>query len=332
MEKMVWTPKQLLEVSGRYWISSTLHAAVDLDLFTALGQGWHLASAISKKMRCDQRALRMFLNALCAMNLLQKKGEKFANTAVSKSFLSKKSAQYLGHMIGHHHHLLDSWSKLSFAVKSGKGVRTRAHFDKPKVLESFLMGMFNMGMQQAPAIASLVDLKKRTRLLDLGGGPGTYAIHFCLKNPLLHGTVFDRHSTRPFAESTIKKFNLARRVKFCPGDFLSDQIPGTYDVAWLSHILHGENPVAAQRIVDKAVGALEHGGLILIHEFILNDDMQGPLFPALFSLNMLLGSNGGQSYSNAQLTGMLKSAGVTKIRRLSFRGPNDSGIIMGIKA
>ncbi len=159
--------------------------------------------------------------------------------------------------------------------------------------ESFLLGMFNLANLLAPVLVKQVDLHGRRRLLDLGGGPGTYAIHFCQQNPELKASVYDLPTTRPFAERTIERFGLKERIDFQEGDFLRDKINGSFDVAWLSHILHGEGPEGCARLVEKAVTALEPGGLIMIHEFILNDDQAGPLFPALFSLNMLLGTEAG---------------------------------------
>lgn len=175
-----------------------------------------------------------------------------------------------------------------------------------------------------------MDLSEKTRLLDLGGGPGTYAIHFCLKNPRLKATVFDLPTTQATAEKTIEKFGLADRIDFLGGTYLEDTLPGGYDVAWLSHILHGEGPEGCRIIIDKAVSALKPGGTIVVHEFILDDRSGGPLFPALFSLNMLIGTEGGQAYSEQELRAMLESAGVKGIRRLPFRGPNDSGLIVGM--
>ena len=100
-------------------------------------------------------------------------------------------------------------------------------------------------------------------------------------------------------------------------------------MAWLSHILHGEGPDDCRMIIQKAVDALEPGGMIIIHDFILNNSMDGPLFPALFSLNMLLGTESGQAYSEEQIIDMLATAGARDIQRISIQSPNDSGIIVG---
>lgn len=216
------------------------------------------------------------------------------------------------------------------AVQSGQPIRTRSSFSKEEWRESFLLGMFNLAMNLAPQLVPSIDLSSKRHLLDLGGGPGTYAIHFCLHNPALKATVFDLPTTKPFAEKTIKKFKLADRIGFMAGNYVEDQITGTYDAAWLSHILHGEGPEACREIIQKTVSVLEPGAMIIVHDFILNNTMDGPLFPALFSLNMLLGTASGQSYSERQIMDMLSAAGLKDIRRLSRQTPNDSGIIIGV--
>jgi hypothetical protein len=172
------------------------------------------------------------------MELLLKQNETYANSASGRELLAKDSPRYLGHIIRHHHHLLESWSKLDQAVISGRPQRDRSSYSQEQWRESFLMGMFNLAMGLAPRIVPVIDVSDRQHLLDLGGGPGTYAIH-------------------------------------------------------------------------------------------LNNSMDGPLFPALFSLNMLLGTESGQSYSEAQITDMLAGAGASDIRRIPIESPNHSGILVG---
>ena len=101
-------------------------------------------------------------------------------------------------------------------------------------------------------------------------------------------------------------------------------------MTFYTHILHGEGHEVCQRIIAKTASVVEAGGLILVHDFILNDSLDGPLFPALFSLNMLINTSQGQSFSESQITSMLARAGVKEIHRIPFRGPNDSGIIAGV--
>ncbi len=330
MNMQEWNPGKLLEISGSYWRGCTLHAAVKLDVFTAIGDEELTSKEIAEKLNADERAATMLLNALTAMNLLARTRDKYSNTSASTSFLSKGSTRYVGNMMMHHHHLVESWTKLDEAVRTGKPVRTRSSHSSEERRESFLMGMFNQAMNVAPRVVEEIDLSNRHHLLDLGGGPGTYAIHFCLSNPELKATVYDLPTTRPFAEKTIGKFDLSDRIDFMDGDYLEQGIKGSYDVVWLSHILHAEGPEACQGIIEKALSVLETGGMLIIHDFILKNTMDGPPFPALFALNMLLGTSSGQSYSEKQIMDMLEKAGMKEVQRNPFKGPNDSGIVTGI--
>jgi precorrin-6B methylase 2 len=330
MDKRLWTAEDLLQLSGGYWSACALHAGVKLDIFTQLVDRSTTAEELAGELEGDVRGTRMLLNALTALELTEKRGDGYTSTPFSSIYLSRTSPQYLGHIILHHRHLMSSWSRLDSSVISGKPDMERIFLaSDEEVRENFEMGMFNLAMQISPLLVPQIDLGGRHRLLDLGGGPGTYAIHFCMHNPQLSAVVYDVPTTRPFAEQTIARFGLTDRIGFVAGDFMKDEIEGPYDVAWLSHILHGAGPEGSAVILEKAVAALEKGGLIMVQEFILDDNHCSPLFPALFSLNMLLGTPDGQSFSQQELFDMLSAAGVRYLRRHSLDLPNGSGVIAG---
>lgn len=325
-----WDAGKLLALSGQYWHTCTLHAGVKLGIFSQIDEDQVSARELAEQIGVDERGVTALLNALSAMGLLVKTGSRYANTPESWDLLVRHSPHYIGFMIMHHHHLVEPWSRLDEAVRSGHSLSGKVvHDDDSR--ESFLMGMFNMAMAIAPQVSREIDLKGKTRFLDLGGGPGTYAIYFCLANPELSGTVADLPTTRPFAERTIARFKLSDRIRFMPCDYLNDEVLGTYDVAWLSHILHGEGPDDCEMMIKKAVAALAEGGSLFVHEFILNNTADGPLFPALFYLNMLINTEKGRSYTEGQLREMMENAGLHHIERLPFKGPTDSGIMVGIK-
>jgi 2-polyprenyl-3-methyl-5-hydroxy-6-metoxy-1,4-benzoquinol methylase len=330
MERQELHPGQLLEISGNYWRACTLHAGVKLDVFTIFGIKKLTSDEVSQKLNGEKRGVTALLNALTAMDILIKEGDRYSNTKSSASFLSKDSPQYIGNMIMHHNHLIDLWQKLDQSVKTGEPILKGGSHITDEWRESFLMGMFNMAMMLAPMIVNKIDLSIKRRLLDLGGGPGTYAIHFCLKNPQLKATVYDLLTTSPFANKIIERFGLTDRIDFIAGNYIEEDIKGVYDVIWLSHILHGEGPDECLEIIRKAVAVLEPGGMIMIHDFLLKNTMDGPLFPALFSLNMLLATPNGRSYSEEQIIDMLDRAGVKEIKRIPLEMPNDSGVITGV--
>jgi SAM-dependent methyltransferase len=329
MTDTTWTVPELLELSGGYWQTCALHAGVQLDLFTHLDDRELPAAELAAQLECDARALGMLLEALAAMALLEQRTGGYANTPAARKWLSRNSPDYQGHIIRHHHHLMESWSRLPEAVRSGTPIRDASRFGDAEWREAFLLGMFNLASNLAPHVARQLELSGARRLLDLGGGPGTYAIHFCQANPRLTATVFDLPTTREFAKQIIGRFGLSDRVAFCAGDFLRDRIPGGFDVVWLSHILHSEGPEDCAGIIRKAVSALEPGGKIFIQEFILDDESPGPLFPALFSLNMLLGTEKGKAYREGELKGMLEQAGVRKVHRPALDLPGPTGIVAG---
>jgi hypothetical protein len=331
MDQETWTPERIMQTTGAYWATCALHAAVALDVFTCIGDGRADAPAVSRQIDASVDAVGRLLNALAAMGLLTKADRHYANTQASRTYLCADSEHYLGYIIRHHHHLVRSWARLPEAVQTGKPIRLPVHEKDDQKREAFLMGMFNIAMQLAPRLVSSVDLGDCRNLLDLGGGPGTYAIHFCRRYPKLRATVMDLPTTQPFAEKTIRKMGMAERVVFIPGDFLQDAIPIGFDAVWMSHILHAESARNCRLIIDKALACLNPGGIAVIHEFILDDNLDGPLFPALFSLNMLLGTKGGRAYSQAQLADMLHAAGFMDVHRLDFVGTNDSGLIRGLK-
>lgn len=327
---VTWHPGQLLSVSSAYWRGCTLQSAVRLKVFSNLGLKLASGKELAALLGSDVSATIRLLDALSAMGLLLKEGGSYRNSPESEKFLVESSPDYLGHIILHHHHLLDGWAQLDQVVRTGKPVQRRS-FGQDAERESFIMGMFNLAMQIAPQIADQIDLSGKSRLLDLGGGPGTYAIHFCKANPTLQAVIFDRPTTESFARKTVSQFGLSERIDFEAGDFNSDPIADrSYDVAWLSHILHSNSMEQCGRIIRKCVSVMQKGGMILIHDFILNDNKDGPEFPALFSLNMLLADNDGRSYCQGEIFDLLENSGVGQLKTHSFKAKNDSSIIYGI--
>ena len=322
------TVPDLLKLAGDCWQPCTLHAGVKLDVFSHLAHSPMTAADLARLLEVDGRGLDMLLHALAAMALLSKDQDRFSATLFSAEYLARQSPHYLGHIIMHHHFLVDGWSRLDEAVQHGRPVRKRSSHDTDGLeRESFLMGMYNLASQLAPRVAAAIDLRGRRRLLDLAGGPGTYAIHFCRQNPELTATVFDLPTTRPFAEQTVARYGLTGRIVFVGGDLIADSIGSGFDVVWLSHLLHSEGPETCAAIIARAACALNPGGLLLVQEFILDDTRTAPLHPALFSLNMLIGTPAGQAYAQGELAAMMHRAGLGEVRRLPIELPNGAGIL-----
>ena len=332
MPETPWTPERILKTGNGYWESCALHAGVRLGVFDALDRRALSGEEAADRLNVTRRGLVPLLNALAAMGLLVKEGGRFSVAAEVRPFLVRGSESYLGDILLHHHFLMESWARLPEAVTTGRPTRDgSARAVDPLRQESFLMGMFNLAMRLAPKVVEAVDLSGRARLLDVGGGPGTYAIQFCLKNPGLSAVVLDLPGTRPFMERTAARFGVSDRVTFAEGDFTAGEFPGGFDAAWLSQILHQEGPDTCRALVARAARALAPGGVLLVHEFLLEDTMDRPLPPALFALNMLVGTDEGRAYSEGEVASMMAGAGLADVRRLPFTHPGGSGILAGTR-
>jgi SAM-dependent methyltransferase len=333
-----WSSADIMGLSSAYWAGCALQAGVSLDLFTALENSANnvadkhvSAQILAHKLGCNERAVGMLVTALISLGFLDGDVDNILLPEHSRIYLSRSSEQYLGYFIKHHAHIMPGWVNLAAAVKSGKRAReiSSSDTDNADEREAFLMGMFNVAINQAEKVALALDFSGRKRLIDIGGGPGTYAVFFCKANSDLRATIFDRPSSKSFALGVVKRFALEQRVDFVGGDFLVDTLPAGYDVAWLSQVLHGENPADAARLVEKAAKTLNPGGLLVIQEFVLDDTRRGPAHPALFGLNMLIGTAGGQAYTSSEIQGMLHKAGAFAVRRVEIDLPMGCGIIMG---
>jgi SAM-dependent methyltransferase len=325
-----WTPAAIMQTSGAYWASCVLHCGVELDIFTALDGVFLTAAELAGKLDCDPRGTKTLLTALTALELLEKSGDAYTARPAARQYLSGKSRDYLGHIILHHSHLVPAWSRLAEAVRRGEPVRESSHrAENAEEREHFLLGMFNVASQQAKNIADALDFSSCSSLLDLGGGPGTYAVQFCLKNTQLSAVIYDFPTTRPIAEKIIGRFALSGRVSFMEGDFLVDPIRGSHDVIWISQVLHSMDDAASAALLEKAARALAPGGRMFVQEFLLDDALDGPEHPALFGCNMLAGTERGKAYTETEIRDLLRRAGAKAVSRVALVLPQGCAITAG---
>lgn len=331
-----WTAGDILALAHSYWQAFALHTGVVLDVFTALENMAKecvplTVAGLARATDCNERAMGMLVTGLVALGFLGRSGETLVLPEHSRVYLSRNSAEYLGFIIVHHAHLSPSWARLAEAVRTGGPVRSvsSSHTESESEREMFLMGMFNVAVNQAETVANALDFSGRKRLIDLGGGPGTYAVYFCKANPQLTATIFDKPTTEPIAMNIVRRYGLEQRIDFVGGNFLLDSLPEGYDVVWISQILHGDSPADCAKLVAKAGKILNPGGLLIIQDFVLDNDRTGPVHPAMFGLNMLVGTEGGQAYNWAEIETMMRDAGAVSVSRLDAALPMGCGILVG---
>ncbi|MDR3154946.1 MAG: SAM-dependent methyltransferase [Deltaproteobacteria bacterium] len=335
-----WSPQALMAMNYDAWKAWTVQAAVTLGVFTAVGRAEKKATAesLAEDLKADKRALDRLLTALAALGLVIREGDDVSLTAFSGEYLSEDSPGYFGSALSHMAQISPNWIQLARCVRQGTDAASLPPLseEEEKKLEEarhrhFILAMYNVAALQADSVAAALDLSRAERLLDLGGGPGTYAAYFCARNPRLRAVVFDRPVSEEIALDIIGKLGVRERVSFQGGDFLRSRLPGGFDVVWLSQVLHGESRDGAALLVKKAFDSARPGGRVVIQEFVLDNDRRGPLGPALFSLNMLVQTPGGAAYSYSEIEEMLNEAGIGKIEELKGEFPPGNRIIIGYK-
>jgi predicted O-methyltransferase YrrM len=310
--------EQIMSMSRGFQVSKMLMVAVDLGLFDFLTEP---RSAVSTAawLQADPRATGIFLNGLAGLGLLEKGVDYFRNSDLADRYLVQGSDNYRGAIVKHIEQTWKrGWEDLKDTVLTGhppaaeteKWVDGRPEREEAAV-RAFIWGMHAIARDLAPKVAAKLNLAGVRRLLDLGGGPATYAINFAQANPQLRATVFDLPMPVEIAKENIANHGLTDRVDTLAGNFLKDDIGTDYDFIWISQILHSHDEDQCRLIIAKAVAALNPGGTLAIQDFFLNPDGASPESAALFGVHMLAVTPRGRGYTYGEVGEWMQQAGLS---------------------
>ncbi|MDH5257187.1 MAG: acetylserotonin O-methyltransferase [Gammaproteobacteria bacterium] len=324
-------PMAVMEISSAYWSSFVMHTANSLDVFTLLSNSPASAEELAKKCKADVRGLEMILIALVPLGFLEKNGEKFSNTKLSDTFLVKGAPRYQGGIVSMFESWVSAWSKLTDAVVNGAPVVEKQHDHGDEETRTYIMGMLYRGIPQADLLAEEVNLAGKTRMLDVGGGPGIFTIKMCQKYNGLTGDVFDLPQTLNVTKDIIANFNAGDLVSTRQGSYLEDEFGSGYDVVLLSSMINQEGPDVIREIIRKSFDAMESGGTILIQEQFLTTEKDGPLLPVLIGLNQLVHTPAGRAYSAKEVSDMAADVGFVDLSFRPLPDPSPFTLITGVK-
>ena len=319
-------PDDLNEMIRAFMPSRAVLTALELNIFSAVGGG-ATAAEVAQKIHADSRATEMLLNALVSLNLLEKKEETFLNSPASGRFFSEGSRDNARGGLMHTAHLWERWSTLTECVRAGTSVGARNR--EENWVGAFIAAMDRNAKERAPLVLKAVGATGIGRMLDLGGGSAAYSIAFARAVPGLNSEILDLGDVIPLAQENIRKAGLTDRITTRVGDMLRDPLGEKYDLILASAICHMFSPEENQRLFQRANRALAPGGQFVVQEFILEPSKTAPRAAALFSLNMLVGTRAGSSYSEAEYSAWLREAGFSDVRRVRLPGP--SGLMIGVR-
>jgi hypothetical protein len=309
--------QELMDFVRGFRPAKIVMVANDLGMFDHLEEP-RTAEQVAGLVQADTRAAGIILDGLAALGLLTKEGERYQNGELTSRHLVSGKDDYRGAIVHHMHHTWWGWSELEGTVHRGhadlknseRWLDRRPDTEK-KWVQSFIWGMHAIARDLAPQVAARLYLSGVKRLLDLGGGPATYAIAFAQASPTLTATVFDLPEPITIARENISRHGLDGRISTMAGNFLEDDIGAGYDFIWVSQILHSHTEEQCRLIIGKAVKALNAGGQLAIQDFFLNDDRTSPLEAAMFSVHMLAVTPGGRAYTHREVAAMMAAAGLS---------------------
>ncbi|MFJ4478798.1 methyltransferase [Streptomyces xanthochromogenes] len=332
------TALPLMQLAGGFWSFKTLAGAVEIKLFDRLAGGRHLTvQELADELGFAHRPTDLLVMACASLGLLDKQGDAYANSALAEEFLVPDKPRYFGGFVCY----LDqreylAWHKLVTALRTNRPQswnvdRQDNLFQAGDAVmeELFWEAMHSASMSTAHDLAAAYDFSPHKALLDIGGGSGAFPIVLTDHYPHLRAAVFDLPHVCPQTEAKIEKTGKKGSVTALPGDFRNDPaLPGGFDVMLLSNILHDWDEPTGRKLLAHIHQALEPGGVLLIAELLINPERTGPPSAALVGLNMLVETEGGKNYSEAELAQWLTDTGFTRVRTIPFEAVGANAVII----
>lgn len=324
--------EEIIKVALGYQVSQVLFAAVHLDIFNLLDRGGMDSTALANALQSDRNSVRRLLNVLVDMGLLEYRGHNYRTAPVASRYLVRGKSGYVGTIVQHSSNLWPFWDGLAQQVKTGCPREPEQEYLNafPRRLKEYLAAMHDRAASQSDSIADALAIGGFRNMLDIGCGPGTYAIAFAERNPNLTATLIDLEPNLVYAREQITKSSARERIRTCTCQVLEDAMPGSgYDLVFISHLIHIYSEDEVRQIFVKAWDLLAPSGTIAVHDYLLSEPGEGRLRASLFDLTMLVGTPRGRCYGVDEVSAMLTALGAHTIRQISI--DQGSSLVAGEK-
>ena len=306
-------PTPIFELSVAYWRSCVLFTAVDLGVFNALAGGGRDLENLCARLATPRRSMELLIDALVALRLLEKDANTITNSRLAADYLVPDSPAFLGDALQFHARAFGAWGDLSKTIRTGEPAVAANHIlgSDPGATGNFVRAMHNRALGVARCLVELCDLSNTRRLLDLGGGPATYARLLVERHAELRVTVLDLPDVLDVASELIQDSPAKDRITLQPGDMWSAALGTGYDAVLLSGVLHRTEGDKTIALLKRAAAAVAPRGKVLISDLFTGGPTQSPVLPELFSLHMLLTADCGRSLPLSRMETMCTDAGLT---------------------
>ena len=306
------TPERILAAFSAHERTAALVAAIDLELFTAIGEGATTTDALAQRTGAAERGVRILADYLVVDGLLTKRGETYGLAPDAAAFLDRRSPTYLGTMsrfLGNRD-FIRRFERLTEAVRRGGSVEEN-HMVVPQqpLWVEFARGMAPMQAPVAGLVAETVG--RAERVLDLAAGHGLFGIAVARANPGATVVAQDWEEVLAVARENAEKAGVADRLELLPGSAFEVDFGEGLDLVLVPNFLHHFDPPTCVALLRRVHAALAPGGRAAIVEFVPDPGRVSPPMPATFSLKMLVSTPGGDAYTYAELDRMCREAGFT---------------------
>ncbi len=339
MPRMELDPSHIMQVGMGCWASKSVLSAVELEVFTRLGDGSMTGEEIGEQLGLHPRAIADFLDTLVALRFLDRDGQgsdgRYRNTPETATFLNKERPTYVGGLLEMANaRLYRFWGDLTEALRTGEPQNEIKHtgnsmfaelYSDPARLEQFMAAMQGASLGNFHALAETFDFSKYKTVCDVGGATGQLCTILATRHPHLRCTSYDLPAVAPIAEKSIAAAGLTDRVAVASGDFFADPLPRA-DVITMSLILHDWNLARKMDLIRAAYEALNEGGALIAIEFLIDDARRENAFGLMMSLNMLIEFGDAFDYTGSDFAGWCREAGFREIKIRPLAGPASAAI------
>lgn len=310
------SPAIVFDTLNGYQRTQALKTAIDLELFTAIGEGNTTVKTIAQRCGASERGTRIVCDYLTVHGFLTKQGDNYSLTPDSSTFLDKRSPAYMGTVANFilSSYIREPFEKLTETVRNGFYASDHAlEPDHPMWVE-FARSMQPMMAMPSELMAQLVDptKDKKLRVLDIAAGHGLFGIAFAKQNPQIEVTAVDWPRVLEVAKENAQAAGVSDRYQTNPGSAFDVDYGTGYDMVLLTNFLHHFDKETCETLLRKVHAALADGGRAVALEFVPNDDRITPPQAAAFSMQMLGGTPRGDAYTFAELQQMFQNAGFTR--------------------
>jgi|HubBroStandDraft_4_1064222.scaffolds.fasta_scaffold01192_1 2-polyprenyl-3-methyl-5-hydroxy-6-metoxy-1,4-benzoquinol methylase len=321
------TPERIFGTLNAYQQTAALKTAIELDVFTAIGQGLSTTAALAQKCQASERGIRTLCDFLVINGFLEKNDHSYELTRDAAIFLNKKSPAYLGSAVNFLTlpELMDAFKDLTAIVRNGgslQGDATTTDPDSPKWVE-FARSMAPLQTLAAEGLAEMLNASAsaKWKVLDIAAGHGMYGVTIAKHNPNAEIFAVDWPRVLDVAKENAQAAGVPARYHTLPGNAFEVEFGKDYDVALLAGFLHHFDPATIERLLRKIHPALKPSGMVATVEFVPNEDRVSPPTQAAFSMVMLGSTRAGDAYPFSEYERMFHTAGFSSNELRRTAGP-----------